>query len=76
VFAGGRFIGEAALTAPDFKPLTFQFDRGALPDPNAKNIEFRIEVPPWNPVAVPGKPADTRSLGVMIDRLAIQPAGQ
>jgi 4-amino-4-deoxy-L-arabinose transferase-like glycosyltransferase len=76
VFAGGRFIGEAALTSPDFKPLTFQFDRGALPDPNAKNIEFRVEVPPWNPVAVPGKPADTRSLGVMIDRLAIQPAGQ
>jgi hypothetical protein len=76
VYAGGRLIGEVALTSSDFKDYTFEFARGALPDPNAKNIEFRVEVPPWTPVAMPGKPADTRSLGMVIDQLTLQPAGR
>lgn len=73
VYAQGKQIAEVSLRSADYTPVTVEFDRGALPDPNAKNIDFRIEVPTWTPPATAGKPVDSRSLGVAINNLSIKP---
>jgi len=76
VYAGGSLVGEVALDSADFKAYTVEFDRSALPQGKARNIEFRIEVPTWTPAAVAGKPADTRLLGVTMDGVTLKPAAR
>ena len=76
VYAGGSLVGEVALDSADFKAYTVEFDRSALPQGKARDIEFRIEVPTWTPAAVAGKPADTRLLGVTMDGVTLKPAAR
>ena len=50
------------------------FNKALLPDPNAEEINFRIEVPTWSPKEAKGS-TDARKLGVTIFQFIIQAGG-
>lgn len=74
VYAQGKPIGTLSLHNSAWETYHLVVGKASLPNPNAKEIEFRIEVPTWKPATQLGKQSnDVRQLGVAVRRIALEP---
>jgi hypothetical protein len=74
VYAQNKPIGTLSLDNNTWEPYHLSFDKASLPDPKAKEIDFRIEVPTWKPATQLGKQSnDVRQLGVAVRSITLRP---
>lgn len=73
VFAQDREIATLYFESSQYSMKKITFDKSILPDGNAKNLAFKIEVSTWTPSEIM-KSSDKRPLGVAVNQLTIEAA--